>query len=194
MTMECLAASQRRARRTEHRRIITDCPGEDTNVRQTTRTSRAGPYGVMRMLTDDMVASVQYGDVTGTVAADAHDGALLHDLAEACGIDTAKYHPLRIKISPCVRVSSPSEDMEQGLVCVRFWVFDKAAAEKAGFEHVWEYAKEHDLRVPVLPIDKEAVSVADLFRRCNGFELVAESRAVKEKRFELIENEIMERA
>lgn len=80
-------------------------------------------------------ASVQYGDLEGTAAADWHSGIdEFEKLAESIGIDTSRYEPITLDFS-----GVPPEYFS-------IYAIDK---EITG-EGIWEYIKENNGKAPVV--------------------------------------------
>ena len=84
------------------------------------------------------VASVQYGDMEGTAAADWHGGTEIYDLAKSKGIDTNKYSPVALSF--------------YGVPPTSFTIYavDNAVTGAISFDEIDGYARQNNGTLPVV--------------------------------------------
>lgn len=99
-------------------------------------------------------ASVQYGDMHGTIAIDWHTGGEFHNFAKHCGVDIDRFFPVALNIY----LGMDSGNLETFLG-VTFYAVDK---EEVGgsFDSIRQYAAAHDT-LPVLVRGSSGISKAD---------------------------------
>ena len=108
-------------------------------------------------------ASVQYGDMKGTVAADMGDHENFFHFAKANGVDTDRYFPIAVSFY------SGGGDFES----ITIFAIDKSVA--SSFDEVEQYAREHEGKVPTSKFDTEA-KIVDLLRHFKRFNCVMSLR------------------
>jgi len=115
-------------------------------------------------------ASVQYGDMYGTVALDWQQGSEIHDFAEECaGVDLKRYFPLALTMY--VGVDSTSLEHFLGLT---FYVADKSVVGESG-DAICRYATEHDGKIPTERFEGKA-TLEQFNKYVKRFEIVLRPR------------------
>jgi len=100
-------------------------------------------------------ASVQYGDFTGTAAADRADAGY-PGLHEAAGIDAKQWWILAVEIY----ATQPADLTED---CVRVFAVDRYREGITSYQELQEYGAEHG-SIPVTEFAVDEVSAVDLVR------------------------------
>ena len=111
-------------------------------------------------------ASVQYGDMKGTVALDWHEGGGGHNFAAECaGIDLTRYFPLALTMFVGVDVSS-----SEHFLSLTFYAADKSVVGESG-ESICRYATEHDGKIPTERFEGKA-TLEQFTKHMKRFEVV----------------------
>lgn len=111
---------------------------------------------------DSLAASVQYGDYSGTVAADRHDQRDIDDLAKKNGIDTERYFVFGLDL----HIGETRRDT-LAKTYVSILAVDTQVVKAFGVDPIQRYVDENDGILPYVdfPIDATLEEVLLLFKR-----------------------------
>jgi hypothetical protein len=115
------------------------------------------------MPTNELIASVQYGDAKGTTAIDWHDS--MNAFATACGVDKDRFFPVAVEVYN-----------SEGFESVSIYAVDCQTAGDTA-DKIAAYAQAHNNTLPVRKFSTE-VSLDELIRHTKRFSLVAINRLV----------------
>lgn len=121
-------------------------------------------------------ASVQYGDMHGTIAIDWHSGSEFHDFAQHCGVDIERFFPVALSL---YLGSEYGNDESLG---VTFYAVDKEAVG-GSFDSIQQYALAHGNTLPTKQFDGKA-SLKDFHRFAKRVDIKGMTRGFENIRIE----------
>ena len=125
------------------------------------------------MREDTLKASVQYGDYTGTAAADHHDQRYLDDLAKKHGVDTERYFVFGVN----VYVGETRGD-KLGHTFVSILAVDTHVVRAASVDFIQQYVDEHQGILPYVRFDIRA-SLEEVLLTFKRFNVVLTNSYIK---------------